>query len=161
MRKVLLFAGMVLLLAGCASNSSENSPKAKKSYEEYDKKAEEHLLNEMTSDKEETKDRYELIAFDGFEEEYDQMLYKATFYNPVIKDDSLYMISVVKNSDGFEVKNGIYSIEGNHFRENPLKDKVLREDEESIGAIKLAHLERLIKKYPEKSYTVGDYPESQ
>lgn len=157
----MLITGIIILLAGCSSDSSKSSPEAKQSYVDYDKKAEEHLLNEMLTDPEETKERYELVAFDGFEKDYNQMLYQTTFYNPAIEDDSLYMISVVKKEGNYEVENAIHSIQGDHFYKNPLKDEVLRENKKSLDSIDYGQLTRLIEKYPEKSYVVHKYKESE
>ncbi|KAA9014916.1 hypothetical protein [Niallia endozanthoxylica] len=158
LRNVLLCMGVILLLVGC---SEKEASQVEKSYEEYDIAAEEHLLNEMLIDKKETGEKYEIVAFNGFEEKYNQMLYRVTYYNPEIKKDSLYMISVVKKGGEYEAEDSIFSIKGDHFRKDPLKIEVLREDQRSLSSIDNGQLERLIEKYPEKSSIVHEYTVSQ
>ncbi|WP_394237470.1 hypothetical protein [Niallia oryzisoli] len=158
LRNVLLCMGVIVFLVGC---SEKEVSQVEKSYEEYDRAAEEHLLNEMLIDKKETGEKYELVAFNGFEEKYNQMLYQVTYYNPEIKKDSLYMISVVKKDGEYKAEDAIFVIKGEHFRNDPLKNQVLDENKKSLGSIDYGHLSKLIEKYPKQSYTVHKYVESQ
>lgn len=157
LRNVLLCMGVIVLLVGC---SEKGASQVEKGYEEYDRIAEEHLLNEMLTDKDETGERYKLIAFSGFEEKYNQMLYQVTYYNPEIKKDSLYMISVVKKDEGYEAEDAIFLIKGEHFRNDPLKNEVLDENKKSLGSIDYGHLSKLIEKYSKQSYIVHEYKDS-
>lgn len=145
---------ILLLLVGC---SKIGSSQTEKNYEKYDQAAEKHLLDNMLTDKNETGERYSLIAFSGFEEKYNQMLYQATYYNPEIEEDSLYMISVVKMNNKYVAEDSIISIKGEHFRNDLLKDEVLDEDKKSLGSIDYGHLTKLIEKYPSQSYIVHKY----
>jgi len=154
LKNVLLCMGVILLLVGC---SEKEASQVEKNYEEYDRAAEEHLLNEMVTDKNGIGERYELIAFNGFEEQYNQMLYQVAYYNPEIKKDSLYMISVVKEDGGYEAEDSIIAIEGEHFRNDPLKNEVLGENKKSLGSLDYGHLTKLIEKYPKQSYVVHEY----
>jgi len=115
----------------------------------------------MLTDKNETGERYRLVAFSGFEEKYNQMLYQATYYNPKIEKDSFYMISVVKKKRKYEVKDAILLIKGEHFRNDPLKDEVLDVNKKSLGSIDYGHLTKLIEKYPQQTYVVHEYGASR
>lgn len=158
LRSVLLCIGVIVLLVGC---SEKRASQVEKDYEEYDRIAEEHLLNEMLTDKDETGERYELVAFNGFEKKYNQMLYQVTYYNPEIEKDSLYMISVVKKDGEYETEHSIFSIKGDHFRNDPLKIEALRENKRSLSSINNGQLKRLIEKYPQKSYVIHENAVSQ
>ena len=158
LRNVLLCMGVIVLIVGC---SEKGASQVEKDYEEYDQIAEEHLLNEMLIDKKETGERYRLIAFSCFEEKYNQMLYQVTYYNPEIKKDSLYMVSVVKKDGEYEAEHSIFSIKGDHFRNDPLKIEALRENQRSLSSINNGQLKRLIEKYPQKSYVIHESAVSQ
>jgi hypothetical protein len=71
------------------------------------------------------------------------------------------MISVVKKDGKYEAEHSIFSIEGDHFRNDPLKNEVLRENKSSLSSIDYGHLTRLIEKYPQKSYVIHEYVDAQ